>query len=505
MRRDPQLISILAGYRRLTMTIVTVLVVLGTVRALDYTGLIPAALLNLLPATTLLGGLVLVGLLLVGHRWLSRRLVAIQHTSEAARARMHRDALTGAFSRAYFLEALNDEVFHGSNRAVGYLHLDMDNLKVLNDTAGHAAGDAALVHLTQTIARVMPGAMVGRLGGDEFGIMIIGHDNKPALRRLGEQLLRQLDEPLMLGGRPMRLSASIGVALSPLDAVDADDLISKADLALYKGKKSGRHTVVAFDADMLGDERHRRFVERDLRAALLMDELELHYQPVFSADDMAVRSHEALVRWRHQVRGMIPPAEFVAIAEESDLIDKLGDWVLRRACLDLVALGTSVAVNVSPAQLRHDDFAQRFAAILAETNTDPRSIIVEVTETVPIHAGGVAMANLDALRATGIRIAIDDFGAGYASLQYLRGFAFDIIKIDRTYVASLGESRIDEMIIGAICDIARSLPVEVVAEGVETPEQLAKLKAAGCTAFQGYLLGRPASLAALQAERIVAA
>ena len=505
MRRDPQLISILDGYRRLTATVVAVLIVLGTVRILDYSGAIPTRMLRLMPAITLGGGLVLVALLLIGHRWLSRRLVTIQHASETARARIHRDALTGAFSRAYFLEALNDEVFHGADRAVGYLHLDMDNLKVLNDTAGHPAGDAALVHLTKMIAKVMPGAMVGRLGGDEFGIMIIGNDNKAALRRLGEQLLRQLDEPLMVGGRPMRLSASIGVALAPLDAVDANDLISKADLALYKGKKSGRHSVVAFDADMLGDDRHRRFVERDLRAALLMDELELHYQPVFSADDMQVRSHEALVRWQHQVRGMISPAEFVGIAEESDLIDKLGDWVLRRACQDLPALGTSVAVNVSPAQLRHDDFAQRFAAILAETNTDPHSIIVEVTETVPILAGGVAMANLDAMRATGIRIAIDDFGAGYASLQYLRGFAFDIIKIDRTYVASLGESRIDEMIIGAICDIARSLPVDVVAEGVETPDQLAKLKAAGCTAFQGYLLGRPASLATLQAERIVAA
>ncbi len=259
--------------------------------------------------------------------------------------------------------------------------------------------------------------------------------------------------------------------------------------------------VVAFDAAMLGDERHRRFVERELRAALLLDELELHYQPVFDSE-RNITSHEALVRWRHKVRGIISPAAFIAIAEESDLIDKVGEWVLRRACQDLPQLRTPVAVNVSPAQLRHADFAPRFAELLAETNTDPHDIIVEITETVPLQAQGIELANVDALRALGVRIAIDDFGAGHASLQYLRGFAFDIIKIDRTYVSSLGRSRVDAIIVAAICDIARALPVEVVAEGVETEEQFALLRAAGCTRYQGFLLGRPAPL---RARRIASA
>jgi EAL domain-containing protein (putative c-di-GMP-specific phosphodiesterase class I) len=190
----------------------------------------------------------------------------------------------------------------------------------------------------------------------------------------------------------------------------------------------------------------------------------------------------------------------VPIAEESDLIDKLGEWVLRRACADLPDLGGKpVAINVSPMQLRHADFAKRFAATLVELHVDPRLIIVEITETVPLNARAAELDNLDALRTLGVRIAIDDFGAGHASLQYLRGFAFDIIKIDRSYVMNLGESRIDGMIVTAICDIARSLPVDVIAEGVETQEQFRQLKLAGCTGFQGFLLGRPQPLRKMDA------
>ena len=439
-----------------------------------------------------LAGLGLGGLVM-GHRMIRRNLLRAARATRAVMAAVHRDALTGVFTRSYFMEALRNDVHHGSDKSLGYMLLDMDNLKVLNDGAGHAAGDAALAHLAKIIGQVMPGAIVGRLGGDEFGIAIPGCDNRGALRRLAEELLRRLDQPVNIAGRPVRLSATIGFALAPTDATDVDDLIAKADLALYKGKKAGRRQVVAFDPDMLGDERHRRFIERELRAALLMDELELHYQPVFGTD-MRVRSHEALLRWRHTVRGMIPPSQFIGIAEESDLIDKLGEWVLRRACVDLDRLGTPIAVNVSPAQLRRSDFARHFGLVVREMDVDPGKLIIEVTETVPMVAGAIEQANLDAIRALGVKVAIDDFGAGHASLQYLRGFAFDIIKIDRTYVANLGDNRIDAMIVGAICDIARSLKVEVIAEGVETEGQLDMLRRAGCSAFQGYLLGRPAPL-----------
>ena len=500
MRRNFALSKILDGYRGIALAAATIIVALFVASGMALLGLLAQETVTL-PVTTLLAGSLLLALLVVGHRVMRVRIVLAAKATHDIMASIHRDALTGVATRSYFLETLRAEVYHGSERAVGYLQLDMDNLKVLNDSAGHGAGDAALLHLAATIREMLPNALVGRLGGDEFGIAVFGHDNRAGLKRLGEELLRRLERPVGIAGRPVRLAATIGIALAPLDATDVDELISKADLALYKGKKSGRHMVVAFEADMLGDERHRRFVERELRAALLLDELELHYQPVFDGDRV-VTSHEALIRWRHKVRGVISPAQFIAIAEESDLIDKVGDWVLRRACQDLPQLGKPVAVNVSPAQLRHADFAPRFAAVLAETGTDPRRIIVEITETVPLQAQGIELANVDALRALGVRIAIDDFGAGHASLQYLRGFAFDIIKIDRTYVSSLGSSRIDAIIVAAICDIARSLPVEVVAEGVETEEQFRLLRQAGCTRYQGFLLGRPQPL---DARRVASA
>lgn len=487
IRQVNQFLPILSTYRQ-----TAILVALALVGAVT-TGLLAGAADRLMLVLSLgLMGLGLAGLV-AGHRMIRHSLLRAARTTRAVMASVHRDALTGVFTRSYFMEALRNDVHHGSDKSLGYMLLDMDNLKVLNDGAGHAAGDAALTHLAKTIGQVMPGAMVGRLGGDEFGIAIPDCDNRGALRRLAEELLRRLDRPVTIAGRPTRLSATIGLALAPADATDVDDLIAKTDLALYKGKKAGRRQVVPFDPDMLGDERHRRFIERELRAALLMDELELHYQPVFGSD-MRVRSHEALLRWRHTVRGMIPPAQFIAIAEESDLIDKLGEWVLRRACADLAALGTPIAVNVSPAQLRRPDFARQLGLVVEEMGVDPNMLIVEVTETVPMVAGAVEQANLDAIRALGLKVAIDDFGAGHASLQYLRGFAFDIIKIDRTYIANLGDNRIDAMIVGAICDIARSLKVDVIAEGVETEAQLDMLRRAGCSAFQGYLLGRPAPL-----------
>ncbi|MHA6300237.1 putative bifunctional diguanylate cyclase/phosphodiesterase [Devosia sp. CAU 1758] len=437
--------------------------------------------------------------LLQAHRLMRRRMAEAQMAMTEALASANRDALTGSFTRSYFLDELNRFARRGSLSALGYLQIDMDNLKVLNDSAGHGAGDAALVALVREMRALMPNAIIGRLGGDEFGVLIPGHDNKGGLCRLGDRLLRQLSEPRNIAGRMTRLSATIGVALAPLDSDDPNELIAIADLALYKGKHAGRGCVVPFDPDMLGDERHRRFVERELRAAILMDELELHYQPVFDSATLKVRSHEALVRWRHQVRGTIAPAQFIGVAEQSSLIDRLGEWVLRRACADLPRLEGPVAVNVSPVQLRRAEFAESFSDILIETGTSPASIIVEITENAPLVAGSVEMDNLAALRAMGIRVAIDDFGAGHASLHYLRDFAFDIIKIDRTYVADFAANPVNAMIVSAVCNIARSLNLEVVAEGIETEEQLQMLVDAGCTALQGYYLGRPQPLVIQQA------
>lgn len=233
--------------------------------------------------------------------WGYRRLkLELRRAASAVRKLLdsaYEDALTGAFTRSYFLSQLRQNL-HGNDRPVAYLQIDMDNLKVLNDAHGHGAGDTALVHLVKTLKTLMPDALVGRLGGDEFGIALFGQDSKPALVRLGDQILHALGQPISIDGRPIRLSATIGVALWPHDAAEADELISKADLALYRGKKNGRATTIAFESDLLADERHKRFVERDLRAAILLNELEVHYQPIFAADGVTRVSHEALVRWR---------------------------------------------------------------------------------------------------------------------------------------------------------------------------------------------------------------
>ncbi len=496
MQSRDSLFSVLRLYRVIAIGVVALVVatvIAGTVVTWDlFTPKYPVIIVFAVAcaATTCI-----VALLAFGHRVLRTRLGAIYDERTRMLAMAHRDALTGAFSRSYFLTLLREDVKHEPDVSIGYMQIDMDHLKVLNDGGGHAAGDQALVHLTETVARILPGAVLGRLGGDEFGIAIRAIENKAALRRLGDQILRELGEPIQIGGRPVRLSATIGVALAPQDAQNVDQLISKADLALYKGKRSGRHVTVAFEEDMLVDERHKRFIERDLRAAILLNELDLHYQPIFANDGQTIKSYESLVRWQHSVRGTIMPSDFIPIAEESDLIDKLGDWVLRRACLDFAALGApAVGINVSAVQLRRPDFAERFIAILKETGVAGSALIVEITETVPMQAGTVELSNLTTLREVGVRVAVDDFGAGYASLEYLRGFNFDIIKIDRTYVANLPGRRADALIVSAICKIARSLQVEVVAEGIETEAQMRFLQRNGCSGLQGYLLGRPQPL-----------
>jgi len=461
----------------------------------------PEAQFTALAGAGLLGLLTLL-LLRYGYFVLKRSMMTAAAANKALMASAHQDSLTGALTRSYFLKELKGLVHHASRHAVGYIQLDMDHLKQLNDGSGHAAGDAALAHLVARVRKALPEAMIGRLGGDEFGIAIIGCDSRKAIRRVCEQILKELETPVSIAARHVRLGATMGIALAPADASSVDELISKADLALYQGKKQGRNTVVLFEEDMHRDERHQRFIERELRAAILMNQLELYYQPIFEADGVTLRSYESLVRWEHPVRGTISPGDFIHIAEKSDLIDKLGEWVLRRACRDMAALDApSIAVNVSAAQLRRSDFADRFAAILATADIDGSKLTVEITETVPLAAYGTEKTNLDALRALDVKIAIDDFGAGNASLGYIKQFSFDVLKIDRSYVEGITENRLDAMMVSAICRIARTAGMEVVAEGVETEAQLTILRGAGNIALQGFLLGRPQPLPVILAAR----
>ncbi|RDE08090.1 putative bifunctional diguanylate cyclase/phosphodiesterase [Pelagibacterium lacus] len=508
MRTELSLTNILAVYRGTALAAGSVAVaIMGAAGA----GLAALALEGDYVPAALVGagllGLALLGIVVLGYFSLRHALLLAEKQRRDLLDSLNRDALTGALTRKYFLDRLREMVRQCDSQPVAYVQIDMDHLKAINDGSGHAAGDQALVRLARALAELMPGAVIGRLGGDEFGLALPGVTSKAALRRLGERLLEELDRPRPLAGRDMRLSASLGIALAPEDAGDADTLISKADLALYKGKNNGRGAVVAFDRELLTEERHQRFVERELRAAILMDELELYYQPVRTVDG-GLRSVEALLRWRHSVRGMISPAAFVPIAEQSDLIGKLGQWVLRRACADFPLLGVpAVAVNVSAAELRNPDYAAHFAEEIANAGLPGENFIVEITETAPLQKNSAERKNLEFLRALGVRIAVDDFGAGHASLGYLRDLSFDIIKIDRAYVAEITSRPVDSMIVQSICRIAADLGVAVIAEGVETPEQHAVLAELGCTGFQGFLLGRPEPLETILAAegRAVAA
>lgn len=434
-------------------------------------------------------------LLIASFLSLRRNLYAFAADRIAAVDRAKHDGLTGALSRGAFLAEFKARVSGEASDPVAYLQIDMDHLKTLNDGDGHGAGDAALKHLVSAIGTVAPQALIGRLGGDEFGILLEACGSKKAAMAIGQRVLDALSAPTNIAGRQVRLSATIGISLSPEDSAFPDELISLADLALYEGKRNGRNRVLAFDPGMLSDVRHKRLIERELRAAIILDELELHYQPIYRADGKTLAAHEALVRWQHRVRGTVPPSEFIHIAEESDLINRLGEWVLRRACQDLEALGAPrLSINVSAAQLRRADFAERFAAIIADAGVAGDRLTVEITETVPLKANAVEARNLQALREMGVRVAIDDFGAGHASLEYLKKFSFDVLKIDRSYIANLAESPVDNVLVAAICEVGRVSGIDIVAEGVETEEQFRLLNAAGCTLYQGYLLGRPAPL-----------
>jgi EAL domain-containing protein (putative c-di-GMP-specific phosphodiesterase class I) len=298
------------------------------------------------------------------------------------------------------------------------------------------------------------------------------------------------------------VTATIGVAAAPQDGNSVELLTSHADLALYSGKNSGRNRVCVYEAAMSAEEAYQRFVERELREAIFFNQLCLHYQPVFALDGNAPAAYEALVRWNHPFRGMISPSVFIPVAERSTLIDMIGEWVIRQACRDAKRLGgLPISVNVSPAQLRRAGFVDTILAILASEGASPGTFVLEVTETVEMRGGEVEIRNLAALRAAGFRIAIDDFGAGFTSLEYLKRFPFAAIKIDKGYIANIARNTVDLALVTAIAGIGRALDVRVIAEGVETEEQRQAVQKAGCTHIQGYLVGRPAPLVELERVR----
>ncbi|WID97467.1 EAL domain-containing protein [Bosea vestrisii] len=404
------------------------------------------------------------------------------------------DELSGLPNRRTFDLRLDQELAQlGRNKsALAVLMLDLDRFKAVNDTYGHNAGDELIRQVAKRLTTILRvGDTVARLGGDEFGIIQTHMDAPNASATLGQRILDALTSPFEIGGVAVTIGCSIGIAHAPQDGADRSVLLRLADTALYQAKNEGRNRYSFFEPQMNRALQLKRTVEEDLRNAIARDQLLLHYQPQVSIDGSSIIGVEALVRWPHPEHGLIPPSEFIGIAEERGLIVPLSEWVLRRACEQARQWpGIKLAVNVSPIQFRHKDFVASVIRILEETGFDPDRLELELTEGVVVEDADAAEAAMMDLRAHGVSLALDDFGTGYSSLIYLRRFAFDKIKIDRSfleYMEATGESAI---LVHSVVHLGRALGLRVCAEGVETAEQHRFLQAIGCHELQGFLFSK---------------
>ncbi|HEX8446556.1 MAG TPA: EAL domain-containing protein [Sphingomonas sp.] len=404
------------------------------------------------------------------------------------------DPLTGLPNRA-LLRTQVDELLRRSlhqGREVAVFALDLDDFKGINDSLGHLVGDAVLTRLAAIMTEVAGNAFVARLGGDEFSILL-ECGGRQAPEALARALLDRLSRPIEVEGHSVPVGTSIGIAMAPGDGSDSSTLLKNADLALYRAKAEGRATFRYFEAGMDAAARARRVLEADLRQALQEGAFELHYQPLFDLSSNRVTAFEALVRWRHPVRGLVSPIEFIPVAEETGLIVPLGEWVIRQATREAATWPAPVriAVNVSPIQFGSPGLLATLVDALARSGLEPGRLEVEITESIFLADSGTTLATLHSLRSLGVRIALDDFGTGFSSLSYLRSFPFDKIKIDRSFITDLLKGHENIAIVRAITHLARAMGMETTAEGVEDPEQLAALRLEGCTNVQGFLFSRP--------------
>ena len=407
----------------------------------------------------------------------------------------HHDALTRLPNRVRFREQMECALVPAARgEATAVLCIDLDHFKAVNDTLGHPVGDALLQAVADRIRScVRPSDTVARLGGDEFAIVQVSVDQPMGSTALATRLIEKLSAPFDVRGHQVVISASIGIAIMPDDGDDPDSLLKNADMALYRAKEDGRGIHRYFEPDMDARMQARRTLELDLRKALALGEFELFYQPLVRLETNQVSGLEALLRWRHPQRGLVPPGEFIPLAEDIGLIGPIGAWVLKEACREATSWPSElkVAVNLSPVQFKNGTVVLDVVAALGASGLPAHRLELEITETVLLQDTEATIATLNTLRDLGVSISMDDFGTGYSSLSYLRKFRFDKIKIDRSFIRDLSEEPDSIAIIRAVAGLGSSLGIATTAEGVETEAQLHRVREEGCTEVQGYLFSKP--------------
>ena len=452
-------------------------------------------------AVAIAGFALLAGLIM---RHMRRTTEAIAAGESRLRHLALHDPVCGLPNRIYFgrrLEEVIGDVRRGSHSAAVF-YIDLDHFKDVNDTLGHHIGDALILNVTQRLSRIVRGEdLVARLGGDEFAIITVCSSDSYSLQALAGRIISALCAPYAINGHNIIIGASIGIAAIDRRARDAGDILRYADMALYRAKNEGRNRACIYDAAMDADLSNRKLLEGDLLHAIQNNGLKAAYQPIVNAAGDKVVGAEALARWTHPTHGEIPPSRFIPIAEHSGLIIELGEWMLRRACLDGKDWpGLTIAVNVSPLQFRRSDFVELVERILKETEFDAGHLELELTESTLLGNMETAELSMLRLKAIGVRFALDDFGTGYSSLLYLRRFPFDKLKIDSSFVRSIEKAPDAAAIVHAVVSLGRGLGMKVTAEGVETAEQHLFLRAAGVHSMQGYRFGKPGPATAITAR-----